>query len=52
MQGVTNSKVIGTTINNQDLNITSNGSYSAEEGYTGLGTVTVAVPENHPGMPL
>lgn len=30
-------------INNQDKEITENGSYSAEEGYTGLGTVNVNV---------
>lgn len=33
----------GTTINNQDKTITSNGQYTADEGYTGLGTVTVNV---------
>ena len=32
-----------TTINNQDKTITNNGSYSADNGYTGLGTVTVDV---------
>ena len=30
-------------INNQDKEITANGSYSAEEGYTGLGTINVNV---------
>ena len=30
-------------INNQDLTITENGTYTADEGYTGLGTVTVDV---------
>ena len=35
----------GTTINNQDKTITSNGQYTADEGYTGLGTVTVQVPQ-------
>ena len=33
----------GTTINNQDKTITSNGEYTADTGYTGLGTVTVDV---------
>lgn len=33
----------GTEINNQDKTITKNGSYTADEGYTGLGTVTVNV---------
>lgn len=33
----------GTPINNQDKTITSNGSYTADEGYTGLGTVNVNV---------
>ena len=31
------------TIKNQDKTITSNGSYTADSGYTGLGTVTVNV---------
>ena len=35
----------GTTINNQDKTIISNGQYTADEGYTGLGTVTVQVPQ-------
>lgn len=34
----------GTTINNQDKTITENGQYTADEGYTGLGTVTVNIP--------
>lgn len=34
----------GSTINNQDKTVTSNGSYTADSGYTGLGTVTVNVP--------
>lgn len=34
----------GEEINNQDKTITENGSYTADEGYTGLGTVTVNVP--------
>lgn len=33
----------GTEINNQDKEITGNGTYSADEGYTGLGTVVVNV---------
>lgn len=33
----------GTTINNQDKTITENGEYTADTGYTGLGTVTVNV---------
>lgn len=33
----------GVELNNQDLAITENGTYTAEEGYTGLGTVTVSV---------
>lgn len=35
--------VAGSTINNQDLTVTQNGIYEAEEGYTGLGEVTVNV---------
>lgn len=35
----------GTTINNQDKTITENGEYTADEGYTGLGTVTVNTPQ-------
>ena len=34
----------GTTIKNQDITVTENGTYTAENGYTGLGTVTVDVP--------
>ena len=33
----------GVTINNQDKTITENGTYTADEGFTGLGTVTVDV---------
>lgn len=33
----------GSTINNQDKTITSNGEYTADAGYTGLGTVNVTV---------
>jgi len=35
----------GSTINNQDKTLTENGQYTADSGYTGLGTVTVNVPE-------
>ena len=35
----------GTTINNEDINVTENGVYTASEGYTGLGTVGVDVPQ-------
>ena len=38
----------GTTIKNQNKTITENGQYTADSGYTGLGTVTVAVPEEDP----
>lgn len=34
----------GQGIKNQDLTITENGTYSADEGFTGLGTVEVNVP--------
>ena len=36
---------IGTKINNQDKDITKNGTYTADEGYTGLGTVIVNVSQ-------
>ena len=32
-------------VKNQDKTITKNGQYTADEGYTGLGTVTVQVPQ-------
>ena len=35
------------SINNQDKTITSNGTYEADAGYTGLGTVTVEVPVSY-----
>lgn len=38
----------GVTIRNQNKTITKNGSYKADSGYTGLGTVTVNVPEREP----
>ena len=34
----------GVLIKNQDITIKENGTYTAENGYTGLGTVTVDVP--------
>ena len=37
----------GSSINNQDKTITSNGTYEADAGYTGLGTVTVRVPVSY-----
>ena len=37
-------KGAGTKINNQDITVTENGTYTAEDGYTGLGTVEVNVP--------
>lgn len=42
--GVTGTLEEGTEINNQNKEITANGTYTADEGYTGLGTVTVNVP--------
>ena len=41
---LTNGGGSGTTIKNQDKQITENGTYTADVGYTGLGTVTVNVP--------
>lgn len=38
--------VPGETINNQDKTIVSNGEYTADTGYTGLGTITVNVPSS------
>lgn len=35
----------GSTINNEDMTITENGEYTASEGYTGIGTATVNVPQ-------
>lgn len=43
--GVTGTLEEGEQINNQDKTITENGTYTADEGYTGLGTVTVNVPQ-------
>lgn len=39
----------GTTINNQDITVTENGTYTADAGYTGLGTVEVQVPNPSTG---
>ena len=39
----------GVPINNQDKTITENGTYTADEGYTGLGTVTVDVASSGGG---
>lgn len=36
----------GGTVNNQDKIIVENGTYTADEGYSGLGTVTVNVPSS------
>lgn len=41
--GVDGTAEIGGEINNQNKTITENGIYTADEGYTGLGTVTVNV---------
>ncbi len=38
----------GVTIRNQNKTITQNGSYKADSGFTGLGTVTVNVPQEDP----
>ena len=40
----------GTTINNQDITVTENGTYTADAGYTGLGTVEVQVPNPSTGI--
>ena len=40
------------SINNQDKTITENGVYTADEGYTGLGTVTVEVEGSGNGKPI
>lgn len=41
----------GGNINNQDKTITVNGTYTADSGYTGLGTVTVNVSADVPEVP-
>ena len=38
-------EIVGGEINNQDITVTENGVYEAESGYTGLGEVTVEVPD-------
>ena len=43
--GVEGTAETGQEINNQDKEITTNGTYTADEGYTGLGTITVNVPQ-------
>lgn len=43
--GIEGTAETGTEINNQDKEITENGTYTADEGYTGLGTVIVNVPQ-------
>ena len=35
---------VGETINNQNKTVTENGTYTADEGYTGLGEIVVNVP--------
>ena len=44
---VNNRRINGSAemVNNQDKEVTENGTYTADEGYTGLGTVTVNVPQ-------
>ena len=42
--GIEGTAETGTEINNQNKEVTENGTYTADEGYTGLGTVTVNVP--------
>lgn len=42
-QAISNIPSGGSTINNQDKTFTTNGIYTADSGYTGLGTVTVNV---------
>lgn len=40
----------GATINNQNITVTENGTYTADVGYTGLGTVEVQVPNPSTGI--
>ena len=37
-------EITGQDVNNQDITVTENGTYTAESGYTGLGEVTVNLP--------
>lgn len=43
--GVTGTLEEGPQINNQNISVTTDGTYTAEQGYTGLGTVTVTAGE-------
>lgn len=47
---VPDESILGDEINLQDKTITVNGSITADEGYDGLGTVTVAVPDTTPDL--
>lgn len=42
---ITGTACVGSEVNLQDKTVTTNGSVTADEGYTGLGTVTVNVPD-------
>lgn len=42
--------VSGVVINNQDKTITENGTYTADDGFTGLGVVNVDVPSKLPSI--
>lgn len=48
LQTVNNLPEAGSGVRNQDITITENGTYTFEEGYTGLGTVTVEVAQEFP----
>jgi hypothetical protein len=43
LQTVNNLPEAGSGVRNQDITITENGTYTAENGFTGFGTVTVEV---------
>lgn len=45
LQTVNNLPEAGSGVRNQDITITENGTYTAENGYTGLGEVTVEIAE-------
>lgn len=45
IENAANNRTPGVVINNQDITINENGKYTADEGYTGLGVVTVEVPD-------